>query len=98
MTETVKKDSMLKRFASYYKPYMGLFIADLFFASIEGAVGLAFPSIIRYLINDIFVMPEKSLILPILIKTALCGRGHLSLFCDLLRPYHGSPDRGGYAA
>lgn len=71
MTETVKKDSMLKRFASYYKPYMGLFIADLFFASIEGAVGLAFPSIIRYLINDIFVMPEKSLILPILIKTAL---------------------------
>ena len=66
-----KQKSLISRFAQYYKPYLVLFTADLFFAGIEGAVGLAFPSIIRYLINDIFTMPEKSLIMPILTKTAL---------------------------
>lgn len=62
---------MLARFASYYRPYLGLFAADLFFAALEGAVGLAFPSLIRYLINDVFTMGAGALIVPILIRTAL---------------------------
>ncbi|MCK9350170.1 MAG: ABC transporter ATP-binding protein [Clostridiaceae bacterium] len=71
MSKTQGEKSLISRFAKYYRPYLTLFIADLFFAGIEGAVGLAFPSIIRYLINDIFTMPEKSMIIPILTKTAL---------------------------
>ena len=71
MSKTHKEQSLISRFAKYYKPYLTLFTADLFFAGIEGAVGLAFPSIIRYLINDIFTMPVKSMIIPILTKTAL---------------------------
>lgn len=71
MSKTQGEKSLISRFAKYYRPYLTLFIADLFFAGIEGAVGLAFPSIIRYLINDIFTMPVKSMIIPILTKTAL---------------------------
>ncbi len=71
MKETDRKKSILLRFVSYYKPYLKLFSADLFFASIEGAVGLAFPSLIRYLINDLFTLADKSLILPLLTRTAL---------------------------
>ncbi len=59
------------RFVVYYKPYIPLFSADLFFAAVQGGVGLAFPSIIRYLINDVFTLPDKSLIIPILTKTAI---------------------------
>lgn len=66
-----KQRRLISRFASYYKPYLWLFTADLFFAAIEGAVGLAFPSIIRYLINDVFTMADRALIVPILTRTAL---------------------------
>ena len=66
-----KHRRLISRFASYYKPYLWLFTADLFFAAIEGAVGLAFPSIIRYLINDVFTMADRALIVPILTRTAL---------------------------
>ncbi len=75
MKKIEKNKSLLTRFASYYKPYLWLFTADLFFAAIEGAVGLAFPSIIRYLINDIFTMGNTSLIIPILTRTALLMLG-----------------------
>ena len=71
MDKTQKKQSMLARFAAYYKPYLGLFAADLFFAAVQGGVGLAFPSIISYLINDIFTLTDRSLILPILTRTAI---------------------------
>ena len=71
MKKTDRKQSLLLRFAAYYKPYLRLFSADLFFAAIEGAVGLAFPALIRYLINDIFTLVDRPLILPILTRTAL---------------------------
>lgn len=71
MTDTKKQKTMLARFASYYKPYLWLFTGDLFFAAVQGGVGLAFPAIIRYLINDIFTLADQSLILPILVRTAI---------------------------
>ena len=63
--------SLLKRFASYYKPYRGLFIADLFFALIQGMAAITFPFLIRYLINEVFTMPDRSLIGDILTRTAI---------------------------
>lgn len=43
----------LRRFISYYYPYLGMFFADLFFACIGAAVTLAIPLIIRYITGTV---------------------------------------------
>lgn len=45
---------MLKRFIAYYRPVMGLFIADTVAAVIIAAVDLAFPIILRGFTNGLF--------------------------------------------
>ncbi|HEX7714426.1 MAG TPA: ABC transporter ATP-binding protein [Bacillota bacterium] len=47
-------NSKLKKFLSYYRPYLGLFTADLGCAFTASGISLAFPLIIRYITNDIF--------------------------------------------
>ena len=37
-----------KKMLSYYKPYRGIFWADMFFATVSAAVALAIPLVIRY--------------------------------------------------
>jgi len=44
---------MLKKFISYYKPYLKLFILDLSCAFLIASIDLAFPLITRQFINDI---------------------------------------------
>jgi len=44
---------MLKKFISYYKPYLKLFILDLGCAFLIASIDLAFPLITRQFINDI---------------------------------------------
>ena len=44
-----RKVIMLKRFLSYYKPQMGLFVADTVCALVLAAIDLAFPIILRNL-------------------------------------------------
>jgi len=66
-----KSKSLICRFVAYYRPYKWLFAADLFSAAINGGVGLVFPAMIRYIINDVFTMPDTSLIAPILTKMAI---------------------------
>ncbi|MFY9131122.1 MAG: ABC transporter ATP-binding protein [Saccharofermentanales bacterium] len=66
-----KSKSLVRRFVSYYGPYKWLFTADLFSAAINGGVGLVFPAMIRYIINDVFTMSDTSLIAPILTKMAI---------------------------
>ena len=45
---------MLKRFLAYYKPVMGLFIADTVCAVVVAGVDLAFPVILRSLTGGLF--------------------------------------------
>ncbi|NLV99067.1 MAG: ABC transporter ATP-binding protein [Clostridiaceae bacterium] len=63
--------SYLPRFISYYKPYKGLFAADMFFAIVIGATGLAFPWIMRTLINEVFTLSDKGRIVEILIPAGI---------------------------
>lgn len=49
---------MLKKFASYYKPYIGLFILDLSCTIAIAAIELVFPMATRYAINDL--LPAKA--------------------------------------
>lgn len=43
----------LKKLFSYYKPYKGLFFADMFFAILGAAVTLVLPLIVRYITNEV---------------------------------------------
>ena len=43
----------LKKLFSYYKPYKGLFLADMFFAILGAAVTLVIPLIVRYITNEV---------------------------------------------
>lgn len=51
-----------KKFLSYYKPYIGIFAADMFFAFLAAAVSLIIPLVIRYITNTvIYYEPSRSL-------------------------------------
>lgn len=44
---------------SYYKPYMGLFWADMFFATLSSAVALGIPLVVRYVTSTlVYESPE----------------------------------------
>lgn len=50
---------MIKKFISYYKPHLKLFILDMFCAIIASALTIAFPFITRILIGD--YLPNKNI-------------------------------------
>ncbi len=43
---------ILKKLASYYRPYMPLFLADMFFAIVGAGVTLVIPLMVRYITNE----------------------------------------------
>ena len=45
---------MIRRFIGYYRPYLGLFAADMFCALIVCAVDLAFPQVLDVMIKQVF--------------------------------------------
>ncbi len=52
--------SNLKKMLGYYKPYLNIFFADMFFAALSAAVALIIPLIVRYVTNTMVRMePEK---------------------------------------
>ncbi len=48
-----KKAGKIRQLAGYYKPYLGLFIADLVFAILGAAVTLVIPLLVRYIMTNI---------------------------------------------
>lgn len=47
----------LKKMISYYKPYMGVFIADMFFAICASAIALVIPLVVRYVTSKVIYLP-----------------------------------------
>lgn len=60
-----------KKFVSYYKPYKGLFLADMFFALLGAAITLIIPLIIRYITKDVIQRDINEAIKLIIIFAAL---------------------------
>lgn len=56
-----RKVIMLKRFLSYYKPQMGLFVADTICALVLAAIDLAFPIILRNLTGGLFTQGQAAI-------------------------------------
>lgn len=57
----------LKKMTTYYKPYLGVFFADMFFAMVAAAVALAIPLIVRYITYHVVQLPGEQAI-PIIVK------------------------------
>ena len=53
MNKQKNEEGILKKLSAYYKPYMGLFLADLFFAVLGAAVSLIIPLLVRYIMNTV---------------------------------------------
>jgi ATP-binding cassette, subfamily B, bacterial len=53
----------LRRFIKYYGPYKHLFFADMFCALTLSGIDLAFPAIVRFLLNDVYIMSDSNEIL-----------------------------------
>lgn len=49
--ENMRKN--LRKMASYYRPYMGIFIADMFFALGAAAVSLIVPLVVRFITSEV---------------------------------------------
>lgn len=50
----------LKKLASYYKPYMPLFLADMFFAILGAGVTLVIPLIVRYITDKVITLEAQA--------------------------------------
>lgn len=46
-----------KKLSSYYKPYKGLFLADMVFAMIGAAITLVIPLMVRYITGTVVLLP-----------------------------------------
>ncbi|MBQ8519759.1 MAG: ABC transporter ATP-binding protein [Agathobacter sp.] len=60
----------MKKLISYYKPYMGWFLADMFFATLSAGIALSIPLIVRYVTNTLIYLPAEE-ILSQIIKVAI---------------------------
>jgi len=60
----------LKKMIGYYKPYKGVFWADMFFAMLSAAVSLVIPLIVRY-VTSTLIYEEKDFILSMVWKMAI---------------------------
>ncbi|MBR3464467.1 MAG: ABC transporter ATP-binding protein [Clostridiales bacterium] len=46
----------LKKLASYYKPFIGTFLLDMFFAIVASAIALVIPLVVRYITSDVIYL------------------------------------------
>ena len=80
-----------KKFLSFYKPYKGLFAADMICALLAGVISLITPLIVRYITNDLLVNYE---IKQVMNQIMIIGAGMLVLagfqfLCNYFIAYQG---------
>lgn len=76
---------------SYYKPYLGLFTADLFCAFLAAGITLIYPMIVRYITNTVLVNYAIDDAVSVIIKLALLllGLAVMELLCNFFIAYQG---------
>ena len=57
----------LKKMISYYRPYMGIFCADMIFAMISAAIALAIPLFVRYVTSRLIYKEPDQIVREILV-------------------------------
>lgn len=72
----------IKKLLSYYKPYMGMFWADMFFAAMSAGIALSIPLIVRYVTNTLIYLPQEEIISQIvMVAVVLLVLIALDFFC-----------------
>ncbi|MGN0383712.1 MAG: ABC transporter ATP-binding protein [Eubacterium sp.] len=52
-----------RKLLSYYKPYMGMFWADMFFAAVSAGVALCIPLVVRYITSTVIYMKSSDILI-----------------------------------
>ncbi|MEG1945744.1 MAG: ABC transporter ATP-binding protein [Lachnospiraceae bacterium] len=72
-----------KKLISYYKPYLNLFVADMFFAMIGAGVTLTIPLIVRYITGNVLIMESKEALHTIaILGIIMLGLVAVECFCN----------------
>lgn len=81
----------MKKFLSYYKPYLRLFAADMLFAFLAAAISLVYPLIVRYITNTLLVEygVEAAMRQIILLCLVMVGLALLNLGCQFFITHKG---------
>lgn len=73
----------LKKMISYYKPYKGVFFADMFFAIMASAISLVIPLVVRYVTSTVIYMDkEKAIESLIIIATVVAILILIQCYCN----------------
>lgn len=78
---------MLKRFLSYYKPHRLIFCADMAASLIMSVIGIAYPIITRYMLNDLF--PQKNYRMLIILGISLLFLYIIRMLLQFFIQYYG---------
>ncbi|HKM21341.1 MAG TPA: ABC transporter ATP-binding protein [Lachnospiraceae bacterium] len=85
----VKKQT-LSCLLSYYKPYKGLFFADLFFAVVGAGVTLVIPLIVRYITSTVvFFVPNEAMRMIVKLGVLMVALVVVECFCNIFIAYYG---------
>ncbi len=83
-------DHKLKKLAAYYKPYRGLFWADMFFAMLGAAITLIIPLMVRYITGTVVEMPlAESTKIIVQLGIVMVAMVALEGFCNFFITYYG---------
>ena len=79
-----------KKLVRYYRPYLGLFLSDMFFAILGAGVTLVIPLIVRYITGTVVFLPAQE-VLPAILKLAalMLALVLLECFCNFYIGYYG---------
>ena len=60
--EETKNYFQWKEFLSYYKPFRGIFAADMFFAFLGALTTLVIPLMVRYITGTVVYLPKEQML------------------------------------
>lgn len=78
---------MIKRFLSYYKPHIAIFILDMVAAIVIAACNLFYPTVAKNIINDYVFRDTPNML--ILFSAILLGIYLIKALCTYIVSYHG---------
>lgn len=61
----------IKKFISYYKPYRGMFLTDMFCALTLSGIDLVFPLIVNYLLDNVYTLQDKNTMIKLVVYIGL---------------------------
>ena len=83
----------LKKMISYYKPYLGVFFIDMFFALLAAVAALVIPLIVRYITSTVVEKPlEQATGEIIRLGILMIAMVLVEMYCNFCRSPRGSVD------